>query len=311
MRSIHRLYRDTGGHPLYLRTLLSEGSGFGPRAPGRLALPRSLAAAISYHLMALPPQTRSILEMLSVLNLRLPIAQLGYAAQVGSPSAAIEPAVASGLVDWWPEQPSCPVEIRHLLVRDAIYAGITPTQPSPVARPRCLGVVSEPASWEHRVAALDQPDEGLAAELERLAGKEAADGRLALAATHLQWASDISPAQIDRERRLLTAALHLTLADESRGAALRPAVEGSDAVTAAQLRAGHDGNFPGPARRGGAAIQPGAGAGAERAGQPAAGRLDCQPAVRHRTRCWGTGISCRHSAAGRWAPGAWTRRPSA
>ena len=229
---IQWLYRGTGGHPLYLRTLLSEGSGFDPRAPGRLALPRSLAAAISYHLMALPPQTRSILEMLSVLNLRLPIAQLGNAAQVGSPSAAIEPAVASGLVDWWPEQPSCPVEIRHLLVRDAIYAGITPTNRR-LLHARAAGLVSEPASWEHRVAALDQPDEGLATELERLAGEEAADGRLALAATHLQWASDISPAQIDRERRLLTAALQLTWADECRGAALRPAVE---AATPSPLR---------------------------------------------------------------------------
>ena len=81
------------------------------------------------------------------------------------------------------------------------------------------------ASWEHRVAALEQPDEGLAAELERLAAGEAAAGRLALAATRLRWASDISPARADRERRLLTAAMHLVLAEESRGLALRPAVE--------------------------------------------------------------------------------------
>ena len=75
------------------------------------------------------------------------------------------------------------------------------------------------------MAALDRPDEGLAAQLERLAGEEAADGRLALAATHLQWASDVSPGRADRERRLLTAALHLMLAEESRGLALREAVE--------------------------------------------------------------------------------------
>ena len=58
-----------------------------------------------------------------------------------------------------------------------------------------------------------------------VAGEEAAEGRLALAATHLQWASDISPARADRERRLLTAALHLTLAEDTRSLALRPAVE--------------------------------------------------------------------------------------
>jgi hypothetical protein len=66
--------------------------------------------------------------MLSVLNLRLPLAQLGQAAEIESPSAAIEPAVTSGLVDWSPEEPSCPVALRHPLVRDAIYAGITATR---------------------------------------------------------------------------------------------------------------------------------------------------------------------------------------
>jgi DNA-binding NarL/FixJ family response regulator len=161
--------------------------------------------------------------MLAVLNLRLPVAQLGQAAQIASPTQAIEPAVAAALVDWWPDEASAPIQIRHLLVRDAIYAGITPTRRREL-HGRAATVVSEQASWEHRVAALDRPDETLAAELERLAVREAGQGRLPLAATHLQWASDVSPAQADRERRLLTAALHLTLADETRGDALRPAV---------------------------------------------------------------------------------------
>ena len=219
-----RLHRGTGGHPLYLRTLLSEGSGFDPRAPGRHALPRSLAAAIGEHLSVLPAsETRLILEMLAVLNLRLPIAQLGQAAQISSPSAAIEPAVAAGLVEWWPEEPTCPVAIRHPLVRDAIYAGIPATRRR-LMHARATSMVGEAAAWEHRVAALEQPDEDLAAELEQLAAGEAAAGHLALAATHLQWASDISPARAGRERRLLTAALHLTLAEESAGLALHEAV---------------------------------------------------------------------------------------
>jgi DNA-binding CsgD family transcriptional regulator len=220
--AVRRLYQGTGGHPLYLRTVLSEGSGFDPQAPGRLALPRSLAAAVGDHLRVLPRETRSIVEMLSVLNLRLPMAQLSEAAQVDSPGALIEPAVAAGLVKWWPEEPTCPVEIRHLLVRDAIYADI-PAARRRLLHARAASVVSESMSWEHRVAALDRPEEGLAAELEQLAGDEAAGSRLVLAATHLRWASDISPARADRERRLLTAALYL--ADEAQGASLRPAVE--------------------------------------------------------------------------------------
>jgi DNA-binding NarL/FixJ family response regulator/antitoxin (DNA-binding transcriptional repressor) of toxin-antitoxin stability system len=223
---VRRLYQDTGGHPLYLRTLLTEGSGFDPRAPGRSALPRSLAAAVGDHLRGLPSQTRVILEMLAVLNLRVPLAQLGQAAQAGSSSTAIEPAVAAGLVSWWPEEPTCPVAFRHPLVRDAIYAGITMTRRRQL-HARAALFVSEAAAWEHRVAALDQLDEDLAGQLEHLADEEAAGGRLAMAATHLQWASDISPALADRERRLLTAALHLMLAEESRGLALRQAVEAS------------------------------------------------------------------------------------
>jgi DNA-binding CsgD family transcriptional regulator len=223
---VRRLHADTGGHPLYLRTLLTEGSGFDPRAPGRPTLPRSLAAAVGDHLRGLPSETKGILEMLAVLNLRVPLAQLGQAAQAGSPGTAIEPAVAAGLVNWQPEDPTCPVAIRHPLVRDAIYAGITMTRRRQL-HARAALFASEAASWEHRVAALDRLDEGLAAQLEHLAGEEAAGGRLAMAATHLQWASDISPALADRERRLLTAALHLMLAEESRGLALRQAVEAS------------------------------------------------------------------------------------
>ena len=221
-KAVQRLYQGTGGYPLYLRTVLSTGSGFDPRVPGRLALPRSLAAAIGDQLRVLTPQTRDMLEMLSVLNLRMPLAQLGQAAQVDSPGAVIEPAVACGLVEWRPDEPTCPVEIRHLLVRDAIYAGITASRRR-LLHARAAVMVSESASWEHRVASLDRPDEGLADELERLSGEEAAAGQLALAATHMRWASDISPARADRERRLLTAALHL--ADEGQGLALRPEVE--------------------------------------------------------------------------------------
>ena len=184
---------------------------------------RSVAAVVGEHLRGLPGETRVILEMLSVLNLRMPMALLGHAAGVGSPSAAIEPAVACGLVDWWPEEPTCPVQVRHRLVRDAIYGGITATRRRAL-HARAATVVSRSASWEHRVAAVDRPDEPLAAELERLAAGELADGRLALAATRLRWAADISPARADRERRLLTAAMHLMLAEESRGLALRPAV---------------------------------------------------------------------------------------
>ena len=44
-------------------------------------------------------QTRTVLEMLSVLNIRTPIVQLGQAAQTGAPSEAIEPAGGLAVVE--------------------------------------------------------------------------------------------------------------------------------------------------------------------------------------------------------------------
>jgi DNA-binding CsgD family transcriptional regulator len=224
--AIRRLHDRTGGHTLYLRTMLSDTESLARLGEGRSAVPVSLAATIADQLASLPAPTRSLLEMLAVVNGRAPLALLGEAAGVGEPSAAIQPALRAGLADLAADEPTRPVAIRHALQRDALYAGLAADRRREL-HARAVTLVDGASGWAHRVAALDRPDEGLAGELERLAGGEAADGRLTLAATHLQWASDISPAQNDRERRLLTAALHLTLGEEVRGAALREAVEAS------------------------------------------------------------------------------------
>jgi DNA-binding CsgD family transcriptional regulator len=221
---IQRLYDSTGGNTLYLQTVLSDREGLERLGPEQVPVPESLAAAIADQLASMPAETRSLLEALAVLNLRMPLALLGDAARVVSPSSAIEPAVKAGLVEWWPQEPSCPVVLRHALQRDAIYAGL-PAARRRELHARAITLVDEGASWTHRVAALDCPDDELAAQLEHLAAEDAARGQLAQAATHLQWASDISTARPDRERRVLTAAIHLMLVDEARGLGLRSVVE--------------------------------------------------------------------------------------
>src|SRR5215831_10541290 len=209
--AIGRLHDRTGGHTLYLRTVLSDTEGLERLGRDTAAVPASLAAAIGDQLATLPAPARSLLEMLAVVNGPVPLALLGAA-------------VRAGVADLPGGEPTRPVVIRHALQRDAIYAGMTPDRRRQL-HARAATLVDEASGWAHRVAALDRPDEGLAAELEGLAGGEAASGRLALAATHVRWASDISPARAGRERRLLTAGLHLMLAEEARGLALRPAVE--------------------------------------------------------------------------------------
>jgi DNA-binding CsgD family transcriptional regulator len=222
--AIQRLHDRTGGHTLYLRTVLSDHDGLERLDREAAVVPASLAAAIGDQLAALPAPTRALLEMMATVNGPVPLALLGEAASVAEPTTAIEPAVHAGLADLSPDEPTRPVAIRHALQRDAIYAGMTAGRRREL-HARAVTIVDEASGWAHRVASLDRPDEGLAAQLERLASGEAASGRLALAATHLRWASDISPARADRERRLLTAALHLMLAEEARGMALREAVE--------------------------------------------------------------------------------------
>ena len=219
--AIQHLHDRTGGHTLYLRTMLSDTEGL-----RQSAVPDSLAAAIGDQLAALPASTRSLLDMLAVVNGPVPLALLGTATEVDEPTAAIQPALRAGLADLTSDEPVRPVAIRHALQRDALYAALTADRRREL-HAKAVTLVDAASGWAHRVAALDRSHEGLASELEQLASTEAAGGQLALAATHLQWAAGISPAQADRERRLLTAALHLALGEEARALALRDAVQAS------------------------------------------------------------------------------------
>ncbi|HTT92436.1 MAG TPA: AAA family ATPase [Acidimicrobiales bacterium] len=223
---IERLYRHTGGHPLYLQTVLGDTEAMARTGLDGADVPSSLAAAIGDQLAVLPAATRSLLEMLAVVNAPVPLAALGEAAEVESPSTAVEAAVAAGLADLWPHDLSRHVVIRHPLQRDAVYAGIGAARQREL-HARAVGLVDETSAWAHRVASLERPDESLALELERLAGQDALDGHFVRAATRLKWAAGISSSHADRERRMLTAAFHLTVADEARVLALRPAVEAS------------------------------------------------------------------------------------
>ncbi|MEV6716296.1 LuxR C-terminal-related transcriptional regulator [Lentzea sp. NPDC051208] len=221
-RAIERLHTHTGGHALYLRTLLTE------LAPDELAagdvkppLSATLAQTIEDRLARLPSDTRKLLEALAVLNTRVPLARVGHLAEVPDPTAALEPALPAGLVEWWPSEASNPIAFRHQLQRDGAYNAIPPTRRRALHAKAAL-LVDGAASWHHRVAATDTTDGVLAAELETVAAQEAAEGSFGLAATHLLWAGDLHPDRVDRERCALTATVHLfVVGDLPRLLALR------------------------------------------------------------------------------------------
>ena len=233
---------------MYLRTVLSEGSGFDPRAPGRLALPRSLAAAVGDHLRVLPPETRAILEMLVG-------PQPAHAASPAGPGGAGRLAQRGDRAGRG-RRPGGLVARRAKRARSrsaTCWSGTPSTPALPLPGAACCTPAPPPWSASRRRGSTGWPPWSTPMRTWPLSwsawpARRRPSGRLALAATHLRWASDISPARADRERRLLTAALHLMLAEESRGLALRHGGGGVGAVAAAQLRAGHDGVLVRPAR---------------------------------------------------------------
>lgn len=117
---------------------------------------------------------------------------------------AAAPAEAAGLVEF-----GARVRFHHPLVRSAIYRR-TPA-PDRRAAHRALAEATDPhldpdrRAW-HRAHAATQPDEGVAVELERSAGRAQGRGGAAAAASFLRRAAEVTPDPAHRVTRALAAA---------------------------------------------------------------------------------------------------------
>ena len=122
----------------------------------------------------------------------------------GSRSQAGAPAVGAGLVEF-----GARVRFRHPLARSAAYRSVPVRQRQEVHA--ALAEVTDPAAdpdrraW-HRAQAAPGPDEEVAAELERSAGRAQDRGGLAAAAAFLERAALLTPEPGRRAQRLLAAA---------------------------------------------------------------------------------------------------------
>ena len=127
---------------------------------------------------------------------------------LGIPLQAAPPAVEAGLVEF-----GARVRFRHPLVRSAAYRSASVQERHDAHH--ALAEVTDPLvdpdrrAW-HRAQAAPGPDEEVAGELERSAGR--AQGRGGLAAAAASWSRDAAPR---RGRRLLGAALGLLVAVEA------------------------------------------------------------------------------------------------
>ena len=95
-----RLFRHTSGHPLYVRTLLTELS---PEqlasSDGPLPVPRSLALATVARLLELPESARDLAGALAVMNQRTSLQVAARVAEIPDPSRALDSLLVTGFVD--------------------------------------------------------------------------------------------------------------------------------------------------------------------------------------------------------------------
>jgi DNA-binding CsgD family transcriptional regulator len=203
-----RIVAETRGNPLALlelphgRTPAELAGGFG--FPDSLALAVRIEESFRRRLAALPPDTRRLLLVAAAEPLGEPVLLWRAAERLGISVGAAAPAALAGLLEF-----GATVRFRHPLVRSAIY------QAAPVEERRsvhaALAEVTDPAvdpdrrAW-HRAHAAPGPDEEVAAELERSAGRAQARGGLAAAAAFLERAAGLTLDPEHRAERALAAA---------------------------------------------------------------------------------------------------------
>ena len=200
---------ETRGNPL---ALLELPRGLTPAAAGRRvrAARRGAAArpdrgrASRRQLDALPAATRRLLQLAAADPSGDPVLVRRAAGRLGIPAQAAAPAVEAGLLEF-----RVRVRFRHPLVRSAAYRSASPrTGRSCTA---ALAEVTDPAAdpdrraW-HRAQAAAGPDEEVAAELERSAGRAQARGGLAAAAAFLERAVVLTADPARHAERALAAA---------------------------------------------------------------------------------------------------------
>jgi DNA-binding CsgD family transcriptional regulator len=221
-----RLRAHTGGHPLYLRTLLGELNAADLQRPGGdLPAPRTLTSAVTARLSEAPESARALGAAMAVVNQRVPLTVVARLAGVEAPVEPFEELLDTGFVRWEPHEPGCPVEFAHPLYRQAVYDDLSPSRRRDLHRAVAEGT-NAAAALAHRVAAADGADGVLAEELEAKARHDLDQGNKTEAGRTFQWASSLSVDPAAAQRRLVAAALAYADGGQmGRAEALRPDIE--------------------------------------------------------------------------------------
>ncbi|MEA2202313.1 MAG: hypothetical protein QOI89_2909 [Solirubrobacteraceae bacterium] len=206
-RVLDRIVLETRGNPLALLELprgmtpIQLAGGFGlPAVP----LSTSIEESFTRRLAKLPGDARRLLLIAAADPTGDPAIVWRAARLLGIPESIAETVEAEDLLEL-----GVRVVFRHPLVRSAVYgaSGLKVRR----AVHRALAEATDPEidpdrrAW-HEAQAASMPDENVAAELERSAGRAQARGGLAAVAAFLERAADLTPQPAHRAQRLLAAA---------------------------------------------------------------------------------------------------------
>ncbi|GAA1333462.1 LuxR family transcriptional regulator [Pseudonocardia xinjiangensis] len=202
-----RIVAETRGNPL---ALLELPRGFSPAelaggfGPGGAGLPARIEDSFRRQLAPLPAETLRLLLLAAAEPLGDPVLVWRAAQYLGLGVEAAEPAVAAGLLVIGGR-----MRFRHPLERWAVYHDASAEERRRVHR--ALAEATDPhgdpdrRAW-HAAQAAAGPDEDVAADLERSAGRAQARGGPAAAAAFWKRAAELTPDPARRVERVLEAA---------------------------------------------------------------------------------------------------------
>jgi len=203
-----RLVAETRGNPLALlelpRGLTPAELAGGFALPDAMPLSGRIEASFRRRLDALPADTRLLVLVAAAEPVGDPVLMWRAGERLGIQAQAATLAAEAGLLEVDNQ-----VRFRHPLVRSAAYRSASLQQRQAVHR--ALAEATDPQldpdrrAW-HRAQAAPGPDEEVAAELERSAGRAQARGGVAAAAAFLQRATALTIDPTRRAERALAAA---------------------------------------------------------------------------------------------------------
>jgi DNA-binding CsgD family transcriptional regulator len=203
-----QIVAEAHGNPLALierpRWLTSAQVAGGFGLPGALLLSGDIEETFLQRVEALPDETRRLLLVAAADPSGDGALVWRAAARLGIGTEAATPAAEAGLAEFGTR-----IRFRHPVVRSAAYRSASAEQRR--CAHQALAEVTNPGldpdrrAW-HRAQAASGPDDDVAAELERSAGRAQARGGLAAAAAFLRRAATLTLEPAQRADRALAAA---------------------------------------------------------------------------------------------------------